>query len=450
MKNTQTSFFTVVGNRDPLDEPGGVQGPALDLLTELMASGPGIAEVLVAWTPGAKSEKWPGGFDARKDALVGVVRERWPAVRVQEVPLNVRPNAAAELLPVLARALERFRFAGRVHVNTSSGTPQMLEALKVLRGTGWFGSGEVTLWEVDGLAHRQAGRPFARVLSTPFLEEALKLDGAFSAMRRFDFAGAQDGFNALPDSEVPGRHRRIQVLAQVAEALYLLDARDFMAADEVLRELTLPVPAVDGLERALRQSGMGRDGVLWLTWARFDRAVRQERVADALIWAVILREAMLTALLARRGISEEAKEVRRSADGVLWDELLNLSPALKAKAAGRSVLNIKDISTRLELLRTGLFGGRVAGRAVEFVDVLDDRKHELMEVTAERRNRVIHQGAVPEHEWLGDANQAVAHLMAQYPFENELHCAWQRDPQAAPFSAQSLLRLADDLQEWVG
>lgn len=442
----EATFFTMVGSRDPQEKPQGAQGPALDLLAALLTQGESITEVLVAWTPESKSDYWEGGYTAKKDALVAQIRAMLPAVRIRELAITVRPNAAAELLPVLAAALERYRFAGRLHVNTSSGTPQMLEALKALRGTGWFGTGDVTLWQIDDPKYRQPGQAFVRVATTPFLEEAFKLSAAFAALRRFDFAGARDGFEDLPDSEVKGRHERIGVLAQVAEALYWLDARDFTEADDILRNLDLPVPAVAPLEKALRSAEAGRDGVLWLTWARFDRAVQQERVSDALIWAVILREAMVVNLLARRGIADDAKELRRSANRQLWDEVMQASPELRADVGTKAVLNIKDITKKLMLLRTGVFTGGLT----EFVDALNDHQHPDMKQTTSRRNKVIHQGAVPQPEWLEQATAAVSRMMGEYPFQDTLHRQWQKDPSAAPFSAQSLLALVDELEEWMG
>ncbi|MFC6751710.1 hypothetical protein [Deinococcus aquaticus] len=157
-----TTFFTVVGSQDPQITPGGVQGPALDLLDALLTAGERVTEVMLAWTPDQGNRQWPGGYDAQRDALECEVRSRLPGVQVQSLPVRVRPNAAAEVLPVLAGALERFRHAGRLLVNTSSGTPQMLEALKVLRGTGWFADGDVTLWQVDRPEFRVPGQAFWR------------------------------------------------------------------------------------------------------------------------------------------------------------------------------------------------------------------------------------------------------------------------------------------------
>ena len=442
------TFFTVIGSQDPQVSPGEQQGPALDLLDALLSGGHQIDEVLLVWTPGATNRNWPGGYDDQKDRFVTAVRERLPQVKVKAVEMRARPNSAAEVLPVLAGALAQFRQGRRLHVNTSSGTPQMLEALKVLRGTGWFAGGGVTLWQIDRPEYRVAGEAHWREARTPFLEEALRLESAFGALERFDFAGAEDAFNELAQAplELPGRNASVQALADIAHALWLLDARDFAKAADVMRHLAVPVPAVAPLEKALRSAEAGRDGVLWLTWARFDRAVQQDRVADALIWAVILREAMVINLLVRRGIADEAKELRRSADNKLWEDIMLNSPELQASVGNKTILNIKDISKKLMLLRTGVF---VSGTTA-FVDALDDQRHPDMEKTAFRRNKVIHQGAVPQTEWLESAEAAVSRMINEYPFQDELHCQWQKNPRTAPFSAKSLLNLVAELKDWVG
>ncbi|MPY66374.1 hypothetical protein F8S09_06625 [Deinococcus sp. SDU3-2] len=277
-----------------------------------------MTEVVVAWTPGAdntRSPGWQGGYDGQKTALVQHLRGRLPGLRVREEPLRVmRPNSGSELLPAVAQMLERYRHGGRVlHVNTSSGTPQMLETLKLLRGTGWFAQGQVTLWQVDHPEHRQSGHPHHYEATTPFLEETLRLAGAFAALRRFDFAGAQTEFEALAAQPLglPERARGVAALARVAEALYLLDARDFVGARQVLGGLEVHIPPLDAL-RELVEGGAGQDtdALVWLTWGRYDRAAEQERVADALIWATILQEVMVAQLLPLHGLRPTEQRVR--------------------------------------------------------------------------------------------------------------------------------------------
>jgi len=450
VQTISTTFFTIIGSQDPQATPNGQQGPGLDLLDALIGQGQRPDEVLMAYTPGAQNAAWPGGYDSQQRAFEAAVRERLPLAKFKTVAIKVRPNSAAEVLPVLAAALERFRHAGRLHVNTSSGTPQMLEALKLLRGTGWFAGADVTLWQIDRPEHRQVGLPFHRPATTPFLEETLKLGAAFSALRRFDFAGAQDAFSELASTplELPGRAKSLEAMSQVAEALYWADARDSAGASEVLRGLSLHVPALTPLHDLLEAGGQyNADALIWLTWGRYDRATHQERTADALIWAVILHELLVVKLAEHHGLPDTDRALRpQDLPPGLFDTLATQVPALLG-GKGRE-LKFMGLKEKLSLLRAPVLG-------VTNVDTFDagDRTTEPNPALARIRtwrNKVVHQGRVPEEVNLEEVDVVVDGLLRAFPFQATWARAWAATPQDAPVSARALLHLADELQGWVG
>ena len=448
--NSRTTFFTVIGSQDPQPAPGGQQGPGLDLLDALLAQGERPDEVLMAYTPGASNPAWPGGYDAQQKAFEAAVRERLPRARLKAVPITVRPNSAAEVLPELAGALERFRHAGRLHINTSSGTPQMLEALKLLRGTYWFVGAEVTLWQIDRPEHRQAGQPFHRVATTPFLEETLKLGAAFSALRRFDFAGAQDAFTDLAGGplELPGRTESLGAMSQVAEALYWVDARDSAQARELLSSLPLHIPALTPLQDLLAAAGNhDADALIWLTWGRYDRAATQERTADALLWAVILHELLVVKLAEHHGLPDTEKVLRpQDLPAGLFEKLAAQVPELLS--GNRRELKFMGLKEKLALLRVPVLG--VAN--LDVFDAGDNRSAPNPELAQVRtwRNKVAHQGYIPQGVSLDKVDNVVDELLRAFPFQTQWAQDWVASPQEVPVSAVSLLRLADELQVWVG
>ncbi|WP_155300762.1 hypothetical protein [Deinococcus kurensis] len=440
------TFFSVVGSQDPHVTPEGEAGPALDLLDALIASGEAVSEVLLAWTPGVENPAWPGGYDAQRAALEEAVRERVPSVRVTAVPVKVQPNVAPDLLPVFARALDRFRHAGALRVNASSGTPQMLEALKVLRGTGWFGAGDVRLFQVDRPQYRMPGTPHWREATTPFLEETLRLGAAFAALRRFDFAGARDSFQDLAGAplELPERQAGVQALADVADALWWLDARDVAAAREVLTDLTVHVPALDGLRTFVADAaGDPAEALIWLTWGRYDRAAAQVRVADALVWAVVLHELLVVKLAEGVGLPDGPKELTEQhlpaglfaqLKGELAPELINARGRIK-------FMNLKE---KLGVLRA-------PSLHLASVDHFDgsDPTSPLGRVR-EWRNLVLHQGRVPDEVDLNDVEAVVQALLLAYPWRQTWARDWAKQPDACVVSAASTQQLVDELQGWVG
>lgn len=437
-------FFTVIGSQDPQVSPGEQQGPALDLLDALLSEGHQIDEVLLVWTPGATNRNWPGGYDDQKDRFVTAVRERLPQVKVKAVEMRARPNSAAEVLPVLAGALARFRQGRRLHVNTSSGTPQMLEALKVLRGTGWFAGGGVTLWQIDRPEYRVAGEAHWREARTPFLEEALRLESAFGALERFDFAGAEDAFNELAQAplELPGRNASVQALADIAHALWLLDARDFAKAADVMRQLGLHVPPLAPLRELVEQgAGHDSDALIWLTWGRYDRARSQAKVADALIWAVILHELMVVKLMEQHGISPDQKKRFRASDlsSGLFEQLRGEVPEL---FQGNEIKLLGAKEWLIFLQAPSVMGEKAQVFNTNFNPRLDKVRRE--------RNDVIHQGVTPEMASLDQADDVVSELLMAFPFETGWAQAWAKAPDNAPISAQALTQLALELRGWVG
>lgn len=443
MTSETASYFTFVGSHDPQPTPDGAQGPALDLLDALRTDGLAFSEVVVAWTPGTASEGWPGGYDEQKAALLRQVQGRLPGAQVREVPVRVRPNVAADLVPVVATALDRYRHAGRVlHVNASSGTPQMLEALKLLRGTGWFAEGDVTLWQVDRPKHREPGVAHHREATTPFLEEALRLAGAFAALRRFDFAGAREEFDALAGGplELPQRTQSVAALGDVAEALRLLDMRDFVGAREVLDELTLHVPPLDAL-RELVSDGAGQDAdaLVWLTWGRYGRAAEQERVADALIWATILQEVMVVQLSYLHGVYAKEWLTRGTVSDILFDALKREAPSL----IKGDKLKAKDLKQKLTLLRA-------PSLQVANVEVFDANTNTHLEQVRQWRNDVVHDGQTLDDAKLTQVDDVVRGLLAAFPFRTEKARGWVSKPEDCPVSAVSLAHMISALESWLG
>ena len=440
-----STFFTIVGSQDPQVTPGQEQGPALDLLDAMIASGEEITEVILAWTPGATNRMWPGGYDEQLRAMRNAVRSRLPEAKVSSVPLGVKPNAAAEMLPVLAQALTRFRHGGRLLANTSSGTPQMLEALKLLRGTGWFAGGDVRLLQLDRPEFRQDGQPFWREATTPFLEETLKLEAAFAATRRFDFAGARDAFSALGAGplELPGRALTVQALATVADALWWLDACNARDSSETLESLTLHISPLSELntflQEAVRQEA---DVLIWLTWGRFDRAAAQERTADALVWAVVLHELLVVKLAEQMGLPDTENPVR------VQDLPVGLFDTLKAELPPESIdnrgnLKFMTLKDKLALLRAPVL-------KTPNVDVFDATRNASLETVRRWRNLTIHQGRVPDEVDLNSVDEVVAELLQAYPFQSEWGRQWAKTPHKAVISASSLQSLIDELQSWAG
>lgn len=442
----QTStFFTIVGSQDPQVSPAGAQGPALDLLDAVIASGEQVTEVLIAWTPGAENRTWPGGYDEQLRALQEAVRARLPGVKLSSVPLDVRPNVTAEVLRILARALTRFRHEGRLLANTSSGTPQMLEALKLLRGTGWFAHGKVSLLQLDRPEFREDGQPFWREATTPFLEETLRLEGAFAAMRRFDFAGAREAFDTLAAGplELPDRVAAVQALAVVADALWWLDACDAQASQEVLETLPTHLPALSELSRFTSEAGrLPGDAMIWLTWGRFDRAASQDRTADALVWAVVLHELLVVKLGEQRGLPDTERPLRAQ------DLPDGLFEVLKAQVGPESIdaqgrLRFKYLNEKLALLRAPALN-------IANVDLFDATQNTSLDTVRRWRNVTLHQGHVPVEVDLNTVDEVVRELLRGYPFQSDWGRRWMEAPSSAVISASSLQTLIDALQGWAG
>lgn len=444
------AFFTVVGSQDPQVRPGGEQGPALDLLDALLEAGETVSEVMLAWTPGADNAAWSGGYDAQRTAMEQAVRERVPGVQVSAVPVKVTPNVASEVLPVFARALGRFRHAGQARVNVSSGTPQMLEALKVLRGSGWFGAGDVRLYQVDRPTYRTPDRPHWREATMPFLEEVLRLENAFGALRRFDFAGARAAFMGLAVGplELPGRQAAAAALEDVADALWWMDARDAVAAAGALNALQVHVPPLDALKSFIQQVGPAPAEVLiWLTWGRYDRAAAQERTADALVWAVALHELLVVKLAEQAGLPDTERPLTAGDLGAgLFDQLkVELGPEM-LNAQGR--IRFMSLREKLAVLRAPALG-------LENVDVFDagDRRtvpNPPLAQVRDWRNLALHQGRVAGEVDLMDVDGVVRRLLGAYPWKEPWARAWAANPDACPVSAVGLGQLADDLYGWVG
>lgn len=454
MKKT---FFTVVGSRDPYDikSEGQKQGPALDLLAELTKEHE-FTDVIIAWTPNVKNHGWEGGYDTQAELLAQKVQALLPQATVTKKAIkgkeNIVPNDATALWLFFKEILRNEKYAeSELHINISSGTPQMQQALSALHGTGWFGDKEVRFWQIDNPEHRKEDKPSFRYITAPFLEETTKLTEAFAALRRFDFLGAADHFDSLGDSHIVAQRGSLPALAQLCKALYHLETRNAIKAekelsavkelDEVEVHTNALVELKDGLQ-LINRSGV--EGALWLTWSYFDKANYQERVSDSLIWASILYEAMVVALLSRR-MGDNINEIRKSKHPELWNNLLQHKEH-EVYMKGRAVYYFKEMPDKIRLLQTGLF---TEGDS-SFIKMLDTSTNETLDRVKEQRNDVIHKGGIPEDKYLTDAQELVKELMTYFPFEQAEFKTWQKNLAQSPFSAESFVRLANELEEWKG
>ncbi|MFD2608759.1 hypothetical protein ACFSR9_04800 [Deinococcus taklimakanensis] len=383
-------------------------------------------------------------------ALECRVRERWPNVQVERVRVEARPNSAPDVLRVLARELEQYRHAGFMHVNTSSGTPQMLEALKILRGTEWFPPERVKLWQVDRPEHRQAGTPFIREATTPFLEESLQLKAGFAALNGFDFAGATEIFTQLSERplELPERVQSVTTLAAVADALYCMDTLNLQDAADILTTLPQHVPALVPLKELVMRGQESDEAWIWLLWGRYHRAWALNRVADALVWAVSLHEVLVVKLGVKYGLPDTDQPLKQSdlPDG-LFQALTQEVPHVVA-GRGRE-LKFKGLQEKLAVLRAPSLG-------VKNVDAFDagdkDRaapNPDLLQVR-QWRNKVLHQGRAPQPEALDTVDRVVVGMLNAFPFQEQSSREWVRNLKAVPVSADALWDLHHELQDWVG
>lgn len=448
-------FFSFLGSRDPFHSPeNSPQGPLLDLWQFLSqeAHQRTWQEVVVAYTPGAANGvgnqvKWSGGYDQQAETLKTWFTQQHPDVPFRLVKLkSQKPNDPRELLPDIVSILGKYRRSGvPLHINVSSGTPQMLELLKSLRVTGWFGP-QTMLWQIDGLEHRQAGKAHVHEAVTPYMAEALQLESAFGAMRRFDFAGARDDFATLAryPLEIPERQESVSALADVADILLLLDERDYTEAAQMLSDLPFHIPPLQPLKDLLEEAKTsGPDALVWLTWGRYDRAATQERQADALIWAVILQEMMIAQLLDRYGISLEQN--RKLSRASLGEKKFN---TLKREVPGRfqgDVLKIGNTGEMLEVLAAPSLMGEGA------VKPFHTQHNAALDKVRSLRNRVAHQGIqakADEVDWK-TLDKVVEGLLQAYPFEKQWAKSWVNDAAQCPVSASALIALTDDLQDWL-
>ena len=369
-----------------------------------------------------------------------------PGVRIRTEALRVRPNSAPELFPALADLLERHRHADRpLHLNTSSGTPQMLEVLKTLRGTGWFGEADVTLWQVDDPKYRVVGQPFHREAHTPFLAEVLRLEAAFGAMRRFDFAGARDEFAELAryPLELPDRLARVVTLEQMCGALLLVDERDFIGAASALSHLKQHVPPLTPLRDLLSEAAtQTTDALVWLTWGRYDRARAQSRVADALIWAVILHEVMVVQLAQLHEVYAEKEITRRDLPPAKFETLWEEVPELRRNGRG-GVLDVRHLKNKLKLLAAPSLG-------VANLEVFNVQTNAGLDQLRIQRNDVIHDSRVLSKVDLVEVDAVVSDLLQAFPFQAVPAQSWVQWPDDCPVSACSLQDLSGLLQDWLG
>lgn len=451
MKKT---FFTVVGNRDPYNTEG-KPGPCLDLIDYLRKEHE-FTDVMIAWTPEQTIVKGEDNRDVRVEQLASLIKERLPQAKVFKKAIGgkteIEPNDATALWLFFKEILRAEKYAeSELHINISSGTTQMQQALSALHGTGWFGDKKVTFWQIDDPKYRKEGKLPFKEITAPFLEETTKLTEAFAALRRFDFLGAADHFDSLGDSHIVAQRGSLPALAQLCKALYHLETRNAIKAEEELNEVeesnevevhtkTL-AHLKDGLQLINRS---GAEGALWLTWSYFDKANYQERVSDSLIWASILHEAMVVALLSRQ-MGQNTDEIRKSEHSELWKNLLRVKEH-EVYMKGKVVYPVKEMLGKIRLLETGLF---TEGDS-SFIKMLDTSTNETLQQVKKQRNDVIHKGGIPEDKYLTDAQELVKELMTYFPFEQAEFKTWQKNLAQSPFSAESFVRLANELEEWKG
>lgn len=397
-------FFSFVGDRDPDHEQDGTtrEGAALDLFGAL--DGP-FDEVQLAFTPGARSKNPRyGSYEARFTALRDRLVAGSPGLRVSAVRLSADPHDARALVRELAERLGEWRRDDvEVHANVSSGTPQMVEAVKVLRATRAFGHDRLNVWQVIDPRHRREGEAVARAVGMEYLEEALRLEAAFEALRRFEYTAAAGQFEDLAERgmESSARTEDAATLRDVSLALAAVDARDATEA----RRLLGPLGHVDALTD-LRDLVLdrGREASLWLIWGRFAASAKQRRFSDALIWAAVLHEAMVY----------ERAEIQ----------------SLRAK---------DDLKANLKMLQE---------KSVDTA-AFDVETNAALQRMRSRRNAVVHRGEVATDEDLALATSAVRSLLEAFSFQGAEAKAWVSRPMDCPVSGSRRERLADDLRRWM-
>lgn len=392
-------------------------------------------------------------YTQKKDLLEQEISKRFPNIKITTKKIQgkngekVTPNNATELWLNFKELLlgEKYK-EGSIHFNVSSGTPQMQQALMALQGTGWFREKSATFWQIDGRDHRDQTKPYIRQITSVFLEEATQLKEAFASFRRLDFLGASDGFHNLGDSKIVAKEGSLPVLDDISCALYQLELRDPRAAADILNNLQIKPPEITALEGAIEKI-QSYEETIWLTWSYFSKVNYQEKVADSLIWASILHEAMVAQLIARHYKNDNGKEldsIRERDNKELWSNLMKVAEIKVFVRSG--IYSIKEMRDKIRLLSTGLF----TNGNTEFIDQLDIDKSDLLKEVKEERNRVIHEGHVPEFEYLEKTKELVDELMKNYPFKNEEFEKWQKNLDNSPLSAQSFKKLADDLEDWLG
>lgn len=443
------TYWTFIGNRDPWPAGApGQEGAALNLLDDLIApaaeGGKGVAltEVVVAFTPNARPA--PGSeaysYAQRCEDFTREVRRRVPRARVTPLKLTSRPNDGRALLREITSVTERFkRDDVELHVNLSSGTPQMIEVMQLLRTLGHFGGARVHGWQVHHPEYRDGGAR-SEEAALPYVQEVLRLRAAFASLRRYSFARAAEEFDTLTrvPLEVRQREALIEDFAMCADALQQLEFRQYARAHELLSSVRAHVPSLAALrDFADALAREDEDARVWEAWARFDRYRDRKNALEGVLWARMLLEVAVVALLKRAGLRAE-KKFKRADNPEVFDRLARHPEVGQYRRGG--VFEVYDYKRKLQVLEA--LNALPPERLRAFTE--DDP---AMDELSDIRNRIVHRGDSAYEDDLELAERVARAAMRAYPFESTPYAPWVESPALCPLSSAHLNRLFDELED---
>lgn len=438
----KTVYVSIVGNRDPYDlvRTQSGDGAALSLFKSLsVQEGFRFQEALLIYTPDAEAKVGEPTYTERLDLLTDELKALHPDLAVKALPIYGPPNRS-EVFQELIRVLRPHLAAGETwHVNASSGTPAMLTSLQILNASQWFSPAQVQLWQSVDPSHlsSEAGpQDYYFKSKMPLFAEALKLHEAFSALKRFDFAHAQDVLGSLTNLEISERSEKIPPLKCLATALLHLEHKDFAEALRWMQkaEQDIPLQEVKDLRVLLQQLQARKPEALATeTWTRIDRLVQNHDVLGAITWTQSYAEQITQLILAKQGILGD--KLRRETFPERFKELCEAMGSVEQKL----YLDIHYHNTKIKLLRA------LNAIPLEQADLLDTQTHPDLNYLQGIRNKIIHKGEKATPEDLQTVQKVARVLLNVYPHPKPI-----QQPEKLPLSAQSIQSLAQHLQEWLG
>lgn len=241
-------FVSFVGERDPRHDQ--FDGPALTILEHLSGLEELPDSVLLVYVPagprpvalqgGEQAHYFQQGHDANAGDTQRAVVDRFPEAEVTTVALDASPVDADALAVALHDELSQRvdREADKVHLNLSSGTPQMSSAIAILVGSGLVP--DPVVWQaldprhyVDEFGHLL---PVQRVIRSDFaVSDEARLSRLHKSLLRCDLKGCLRAVRDLGSSPFEARRIRASVLKQVLTALVRWDEASFGSAKQELQ-----------------------------------------------------------------------------------------------------------------------------------------------------------------------------------------------------------------------